>query len=193
MGRGVGSDRRSARGLLTHALTLVSPMLHRDGPDSLGGKKLSPQPEPPKGVHYLRLGSSRAVRVPPCAPPQSFTPPSSPPRSPAPEARWRVLLFQPRPPRGPPLCLRPQNRPACFAPGPARPTCPAYLAAAAEEEVSLRNGAGKQADPSGLFSLCVPAVGVARRCGVERGSFAQPPARCAAPPPTPPWGARPWC
>ena len=50
VGRGVGSDRRSARGLLTHALTLVSPVLHRDGPDSLGGKKLRPQTEPPKDV-----------------------------------------------------------------------------------------------------------------------------------------------
>ena len=43
------------------------------------------------------------------------------------------------------------------------------------------NGAGKQPDPSGLFSRCVPAAGVARGCGVERGSFAQPPARCGHP------------
>lgn len=86
-GRGVSSDRRSARGLLTHALTLVSPVLNRDDPDS--------RPRPFTGwgdpARADQPGSRPALR------PRASRPLCLCPRSPAPEAGGRAPLPQPRP------------------------------------------------------------------------------------------------
>lgn len=87
VGRGVGSDRRSARGLLTHALTLVSPGLHRDGPDSLGRKK-QPAARCPQGrslaESQLELSSQGpALRSAPEFPAPFVSAPGAPPPKPA--------------------------------------------------------------------------------------------------------------